>query len=118
MEEQAWGGLLGLWRPAGAHRRSRGSEHNSSTPGLAPGAGNGSPEEGVPEEQVHCGQSSSLSLGVPGKASQGPSEGNLEQDPDAVEGGWEMTGMSRGPARAQAPVRIEAPPLGWGATRA
>lgn len=51
---------------------------------------------------------------VPGKASQGPFKGNLKQDPDAVEGGWEMTGVSRGPARAQAPGCVEAPPLGEG----
>lgn len=118
LEEQAWGGPLGIWRPDGAHRRSRGSEHNSSTPGLAPGAGNGSPEEGVPEEQVHCGQSSPTGLAVPGEASQAPFEGNLKQDPDAVEHGWEMKGVSSGPVRAQAPVSVEAPPLGEGAPRA
>lgn len=37
---------------------------------------------------MHCGQSSSLTARSARKASQGPSEGNLEQDPDAVEGGW------------------------------
>ena len=75
---------------------------------------NGSPEEGVPEEQVHCGQSPPTGLAVPGKASQAPFEGNLKQDPDAVERGWEMKGVSSGPARAQAPVSAEAPPLGEG----
>ena len=63
---------------------------------------------------MHCGQSSSTGLAVPGKASQAPFEGNLKQDPDAVERGWDMKGVSRVPARAQAPVSAEAPPLGEG----
>lgn len=72
MEEQAWGGLLGLWRPAGAHRRSRGSEHNSSTPGQLLGQAMGVPRGDSLRNRCIVDKAPPLSLGVPGGLPRGP----------------------------------------------